>query len=302
VSININVISGFLGVGKTTLIKKIIPAMKGRIVLIENEFGDVGIDGNLIPGEFPIKEINSGCICCSVAKDFQSAIEELAEIFNPDEILIEPSGVASLSDIVRICRRVSAQDQLEISIKRQITIVDVSAFNDDLENFGAFYLDQIQNAHIILLSYYDYLNSEDGEKVIAQIRSLNQTAFILKEDWFSYDGEKLMEILEAIEGCEIESKENTVLLPAHKMFRTFSIDCPRIFTQGELDQLLASLQDQEYGFIFRAKGILELDTNQCIHFDFTPYHTSWTYLDGSQFGKVVVIGSDLNLDKISALF
>ena len=301
-SINVNIISGFLGVGKTTFLKKIIPAMKGKIVLIENEFGDVGIDGNLVPDELLIREINAGCICCSVAQDFQNAIEELAQAYNPDEILIEPSGVASLSDIIKVCRRISAQGRLDIRIKHQITIVDVSAFNDYLENFGAFYLNQIQNAHIILLSYFDDLNPEETEKVIAQIRFANQTAFMLEEDWFSYDGEKLMEILDTIEGCEIKSNEKPALLPARKMFRTFSITHPRIFGQSEIDQMLASLKDQEYGFILRAKGILKLDTNQCIHFDFTPHHTSWTYLEEPQIGKVAVIGSNLNLKKISAWF
>lgn len=301
-SIYINIISGFLGAGKTTFLKKIIPNMEGKIALIENEFGDIGIDGDLISKELPIKEIYAGCICCSVVQDFKKAIEALASEYKPDHILIEPSGVGSLSDIIKVCERISKKSNLNIRINHLITIVDVSVFDDYVENFGGFYLDQIRNAHIIFLSHFEKKDHEEVKKVISQIRSNNQTAFILKEEWYSYDGEKIMEILNTINNCKIDSKEKSALLPANKMFSTFSVADPKTFSKEEIDKMLASLNEKEYGFILRAKGILELDTKQFIHFNFTPQHYHWEYLEECKKTKVAVIGSNLNNQKILEWF
>lgn len=276
--------------------------MKGKVVLIENEFGDIGVDGDLIPKEFPIREIYAGCICCSVVQDFRKAIEELALEYKPDHILIEPSGVGSLSDIIKICESISKKSDLDIRIKHLITIVDVSAFEDYVENFGGFYLDQIRNAHIIFLSHFDKIEHKEMVRIISQIRLNNQTAFILKEAWHSHDGEEIIEMLNTVNSYEIASKEKPVLMPANRMFSTFSIANPRIFSEKEIDTMLASLKDKEYGSILRAKGILELNTKQFIHFNFTPHHDHWEYLEECKATKVVIIGSDLNKQKISEGF
>lgn len=301
-SINVNIISGFLGAGKTTFLKKVIPNMEGKIALIENEFGDIGIDGDLINDKLPIREIYAGCICCSLVQDFKKSIEELVLEYRPNHILIEPSGVGSLSDIVKVCKKIFENSQLDIRINHLITIVDVSAFDDYLENFGKFYLDQIQNAHIIFLSHLDEVDEKEVEKVISKIKSNNEKAFILKDEWYSYDGEKIVEILNTIEGCEIALKEKNSLMPAGKIFSTLSVANPRIFSEKELDKILASLKDKEYGFILRAKGILELDTKQFVYFDFTPHHYHWEYTEECKGTKIAIIGSGLKKQKILQCF
>ncbi|CAH2214201.1 GTP-binding protein [Tepidibacter aestuarii] len=301
-SININIISGFLGAGKTTFLKKIIPNMEGKIALIENEFGDIGIDGDLINDKLPVREIYAGCICCTLVQDFKKNIEELILEYRPDHILIEPSGVGSLSDIIKACEEISKNSNFDIRINNLITIVDVSAFDDYIQNFGSFYLDQIQNAHMIFLSHLGKMDQKEIEKVISKIKLNNQEAFILNEDWYAYNGEKIIEILNTIESCKIDSKEKPVLTPADKVFSTVSVNNPRIFLDKEVDKILASLNDEEYGSILRAKGILELDTNQFVYFDFTPYHYHWEYIEKFKRTKVAIIGSNLRNKKILELF
>lgn len=301
-TINIDIVSGFLGVGKTTFLKKIISAMKGENVLIENEFGNIGIDGDVFPGGLPIREIYAGCICCSLVQDFKKAIEELALQYTPDHILIEPSGVGSLSEIIVVCKKISENFHIDIRINHLITIVDVSAFDDYLENFGGFYLDQIQNAHIILLSHLGKINHSEIERIISKIRLNNQAAFILKEDWYSYTGEEIIEILDTINSYETYSKEKSVLIPADKIFSTYSVKNPRIFLDKEMDEIAASLKNMEYGFVLRAKGILEVNTNQFVYFDFTPHHFQWEYIEECKKTKVVFIGSNLRNQKILKWF
>ncbi|KMT21033.1 CobW family GTP-binding protein [Clostridium cylindrosporum] len=301
-SININIISGFLGAGKTTFLKKIIPNLGGKIALIENEFGSMGIDGDLIDNKLPIKEIYAGCICCSLVKDFKKAIEELSIEYKPDYILIEPSGVGNLSDIIKVCKKISENSNFNIKINRLITIVDISSFEDYIEGFGEFYLDQIKNAHIIFLSHFDKIDDIKVQEVISKIKLYNKSAFIMNEDWHSYSGEKIVDILSSIDIEEVESNEETTSIPANKVFSTLSVSKPRVFRVEEIDSVLASLGSKEYGFIFRAKGILKLDTNRVISFDFTPHHFDWRYLDEDKETKVAIIGSELNSEKILECF
>ncbi|AKN33861.1 cobalamin biosynthesis protein P47K [Clostridium carboxidivorans P7] len=300
--INVNIISGFLGAGKTTFLKKILPNMKGKIALIENEFGDIGIDGDLINDKLPIKEIYAGCICCSLVKNFKDSIEELALEYKPEHIFIEPSGVGNLSDIIRVCDKISENSNSNIRINHLITIVDVSAFDDYLENFGGFYLDQIRNANIIFLSHIDSIDDEKVEEVISKIKLNNEKAYILKDDWYSYEGEKIIEILDTIEDFQIDLKEEVVSTPADKVFSTLSIDNPKIFLEKDIDKILASLKSKEYGYILRAKGILELDTKQLVYFDFTPHHFSWEYIKEVKETKVAFIGNQLKKQKILQCF
>jgi len=302
VSTKLNIVSGFLGVGKTTFLKKIIPALEGTTVLIENEFGDVVIDGDIIQEQLPIKEIYAGCICCSLTQDFQTAIKDLLLEYHPDQILIEPSGVGSLADIIRSCRSIIEHAQLELNLNHIVTIVDVSAFDECLASFGDFYLDQIINAHTILLSHFNEIGASEAEEVIARISSYNSGAFILKEDWFPYEGEKLLEILEAVENWGSSLPPRHTLRYVHNMFETFSTTQPRIFSESDLEIMLNSFDRQEYGYIVRAKGILWLNTGQSILFNFTPQHYNWEYLEDPKEAKVIAIGTSINHEKIAAYF
>lgn len=299
---NINIVSGFLGCGKTTFLNKVIPNMQGSNALIENEFGNIGIDGDLIQYSLPIKEIYSGCICCTVKENFNKALEELVLEYKPDNIFIEPSGVGSLSDILKVCNRVSSNSTLNIKIKDVITIVDVDSFNDYSENFGSFYLDQIENAQMIFLSHFENLVDSEVEEIIKKISLINPKATIFKEPWISLSGEEIVETINSMESYEIELKDRPAFLAANKMFETFSIDKLRAFSEKEIDKILLSLNQQEYGFIVRAKGIVQLSTKKLVYFDYTPHHYHWEYLETVKTTKVTVIGSNLDKKKIVGIF
>lgn len=299
---NINIISGFLGCGKTTFLNKVISNMQGSNALIENEFGNIGIDGDLIQHSLPIKEIYSGCICCTVKENFNKALEELVIDYKPDNIFIEPSGVGSLSDILKVCNRVSLNSTLNIKIKDVITIVDVDSFNDYSENFGSFYLDQIENAQMIFLSHFENLVDSEVEESIEKISLINPKATIFKEPWISLSGEEIVETINSMESYDIELKDRPAFLAANKMFQTFSIDKLRAFSEEEIDKILLSLNQQEYGFIVRAKGIVQLSTKKLVYFDYTPHHYHWEYLETVKITKVTVIGSNLDKKKIVGIF
>jgi len=299
---NINIISGFLGCGKTTFLNKVIPNMQGSNALIENEFGNIGIDGDLIQHSLPIKEIYSGCICCTVTENFNKALEELVLEYKPDNIFIEPSGVGSLSDILKVCNRVSLNSTLNIKIRDVITIVDVDSFNDYSENFGSFYLDQIENAQMIFLSHFENLGDREVEEIFGKISLINPKATIFKEPWISLSGEEIVETINSMESYEIELKDRPAFLAANKMFQTFSIDKLRAFSEEEIDKILLSLNQQEDGFIVRAKGIVQLSTKKLVYFDYTPHHDHWEYLETVKTTKVTVIGSNLDKKKIVGIF
>ena len=300
---NITIISGFLGAGKTTFLKKVIPHLKGKKVLIENEFGQVGIDGEIIDDQLPIKEINAGCICCSVVVDFKQAIEELTNEFRPDHILIEPSGVGSLSDILRVCKKVCEGSPHDIRINHLITIVDVRSFHDYLEDFGGFYRDQIKNASFIFLSHFNEISSEEVACVVAKIQTMNEAAFILSEEWLSYKGSELADILNSIQTCKFKINEDvTELIPANKAFRSVAISDVRNFSKKEMDGLGVFLGNSANGFILRAKGIVQLDTKCWVSFNFTPQHYGWEFINEAKEAKVAVIGNRLNKQIITEMF
>lgn len=302
-SIKIDIISGFLGAGKTTFLNKIIPHMKGRTVLIENEFGDVGVDGDLITGDLPVKEIYAGCICCNLTISFRDAIQSLIEQYKPDRIIIEPSGVGRLTDIIKACKGINIVLHQDLNIHHLITIVDVSAFHDYKEDFGTFYLDQIQNSNIILLSHLTNMDEKEIQQVISDIRNENTKAIIFQEDWYTYEGREIKEFLDSVEIGEddVDSSKGTTL-PAGRVFSSCSLLNPRVFTEEEIEKVMELLKSRSYGHVLRGKGILSLDIGKRIHFDFTPQGHSWEYVQASKEPKVTMIGCELEKEKLVKLF
>lgn len=209
--VKVDVISGFLGAGKTTLIKKMFESdiSKEKVVLIENEFGEIGIDGTFLKGAgVQIKEINSGCICCSLVGDFESSIKEVINKFNPDRIIIEPSGVGKLSDIVKAILKVDAPLKLNIVV----TVVDGGKCKMYIKNFGEFYIDQVKEAHNIVVSKADKLSEEKILSAVEQIREINDKCSIITTPITELSGEKLIEVLENGQNqldSFIESLKNT---------------------------------------------------------------------------------------------
>ena len=195
--IKIDVISGFLGAGKTTLIKKLFESKKfksEKVVIIENEFGEIGIDGAFLKESgVQIKEINAGCICCSLVGDFETSIKELVEKFSPDRIIIEPSGVGKLSDIIGAINKVEGLD-LEINILA--TVVDAAKTKLYLKNFGEFFNNQVKAADTIVVGKVDKVNEDKLQEAVNAIRQVNENANIITTAIADLDGDKIVEFLE----------------------------------------------------------------------------------------------------------
>ena len=194
----VNVISGFLGAGKTTLIKKLLDeALKGeKIVLIENEFGEIGIDGGFLKDAgIEISEMNSGCICCSLVGDFGEALQKVMAEFHPDRILIEPSGVGKLSDVIRAVRGV-AETEPEMALGCAVTVADAGKCRVYLKNFGEFYANQIEHAGAVILSRTQKLDGDRLEAAVALLREKNGTAPIVTTPWDQLTGAQLLAVME----------------------------------------------------------------------------------------------------------
>ena len=192
----IDIFSGFLGAGKTTLIKKLIQeSFAGQqIVLIENEFGEIGIDGGFLQQSgIRINELNAGCICCSLVGDFRTALQQVVEQYHPDRILIEPSGVGKLSDVTRAVEGVS--EHLDVELNSFVTVADVNKVKLYMKNFGEFYDDQVSHASCILLSRTQTAPEDKVAAAVALLRQKNPTATIVTTDWNNLTGEQILKAM-----------------------------------------------------------------------------------------------------------
>ena len=193
----IDIISGFLGAGKTTLIKKLIAEglSSERLVLIENEFGEIGIDGGFLKeAGVQISEMNSGCICCSLVGDFSKALDEVLEKYNPDRVIIEPSGVGKLSDVITAVQKIKHID--EVSLNNLVTVADATKTKMYMKNFKEFFNNQLESANTIILSRTQKLSEEKLEEVIKQIKELNPKATLVTTAWDDIKGTQILEAME----------------------------------------------------------------------------------------------------------
>ena len=206
--VKIDIISGFLGAGKTTLIKKLLKdGFQGeQVVLIENEFGEIGIDGGFLKeAGIQIREMNSGCICCSLVGDFGTSLKEVVTKYNPDRILIEPSGVGKLSDVIKAVQGV--QDEVDIKLNSYTTVVDAKKCKMYMKNFGEFFDNQIQYAGAIIMSRTDIATEKKVQESLELLRSLNKDAAIITTPIENLDGKKLVEVMEHPVSLEQEMLE-----------------------------------------------------------------------------------------------
>ena len=380
----IDIISGFLGAGKTTLIKKLLKdALTGeKVVLIENEFGEIGIDGGFLrESGIEITEMNSGCICCSLVGDFEKSLAEVLDKFTPDRVIIEPSGVGKLSDIISAVEKI---DRNNIKLNSFSTVVDAKKCKMYLKNFGEFFCNQVENARTILLSRSQDASEEKLAETIKLIRGLNDEANIIATPWDMLDAHQ---ILEAMENAKLLSKE--VEAEAHKahhhhdhgeechchehghehhhhehgeechchehghehhhhehgeechchehehehehhhehgkcscghqhhehgecscghhhhdadeVFTSIGIETIKKYTCEEIENILANFNSGEFGIILRAKGIVA-GTDGWIHFDYVPEESNVRLGAAETIGKICVIGSDINEEKIKEQF
>ena len=201
----IDIVSGFLGAGKTTLIRKLLKeALSGtKVVLIENEFGQIGIDGGFLKESgIEIKEMNSGCICCSLVGDFGASLAEVLETYQPERILIEPSGVGKLSDVMKAVENVKADG--ETHLNSAVAVVDASKCKMYMKNFGEFFINQIEYAGTIILSRTGSMKQEKIEEAVALIRQHNEKAMVITTPWEDLEGTKILETIEGAADLEAE--------------------------------------------------------------------------------------------------
>ena len=204
----IDIISGFLGAGKTTLIKKLLKEafQNEQVVLIENEFGEIGIDGGFLKeAGVETREMNSGCICCSLVGDFGTSLKEVIETYHPDRILIEPSGVGKLSDVIKAVENV--KDSVDIVLNSYTTVVDVNKCKLYLKNFGEFYSNQVETAGAIILSRTDVAKEGKAEEAVKMLREMNANAAIITTPIEQLDGAKILETMEHVDSLEKQMLE-----------------------------------------------------------------------------------------------
>lgn len=380
----IDIFSGFLGAGKTTLIKKLLTeAYKGeQVVLIENEFGEIGIDGGFLKDAgIEIREMNSGCICCSLVGDFGEALKEVIKTYSPDRILIEPSGVGKLSDVIKAVQKV--EDEVDIKLNSFTTVVDVTKCKMYMKNFGEFFSNQIEYAGTVILSRTDTEKATE-EKVTAAvelIRSLNKTAAVITTPAEQLSGEKILDTMEHNRSLEKELMEEEICPVcgghhehhhdhedsgcghdhhhdheagehghdhyhdhedcghghghhhdreecghghdhhhdhedcgcghnhhhhhhhADEVFTSWGRETVKTFSQEEIETILETLSgSEEYGMILRAKGMVEGKDGQWIYFDMVPGEADIRTGSPDYTGRLCVIGSKLQEEKIAELF
>ena len=212
----IDIMSGFLGAGKTTLIKKLLKeALKdSKVVLIENEFGEIGIDGGFLQDAgIEIKEMNSGCICCSLVGDFGTSLKEVLDTYQPDRVIIEPSGVGKLSDVEKAVLNVDTN--VDAVLNSKVAVVDASKCKMYMKNFGEFFINQIEHADTIVLSRTDKLSQDKLEKVVELIREHNDHATVITTPWNQITGTDILDAMEAREDMLAEMMEEVEEMHRH---------------------------------------------------------------------------------------
>ena len=323
----IDIFSGFLGAGKTTLIKKLInEAYKGeKLVLIENEFGEIGIDGGFLKDAgVEITEMNSGCICCSLVGDFSTALKQVIDNFSPNRILIEPSGVGKLSDVIRAVQGIGSES---IALNGFTTVVDANKCKMYMKNFGEFFNDQVEHASSIILSHTDGMSEDKLTACVKLLREHNGDATIVTTPWSEIGGSVILEAMEQKNTLEAELdklEEETHHHHHHdhdedcdcgchdhehyhhhadEVFTSFGRETARKYSAEEITNALKALDDaSKYGVILRAKGIVAGTDGSWIHFDYVPGEPDVRSGSADIIGRLCVIGSKINEDEITKLF
>jgi G3E family GTPase len=300
--IKVDVISGFLGSGKTTLIRKLLKAYENEnVVLIENEFGEIGIDGDIIERDgFEVFEISSGCICCIMQKDFVDLLLRVMKEFKPERIIIEPTGISILSDIIEILRKPEFAERC--SINSLITVVDSMNYLEQCEVFGEFFEDQIANASTLVLSKSQFVDEEKVAEIISSLRDLNIDANIITANWDALkmddfhsllQGELIMDFKDILHAKYRPCRENE--------FDTFAIESSNKYTKEELESLLQELQNKQYGQVIRGKGFLK-GYDCFLEFSYTNGQFTVNENNLKSSGKLCLIGKGLKELELKELF
>jgi G3E family GTPase len=312
--IKLDIISGFLGAGKTTLINKLLKeAWQGdRIAVLENEFGEIGVDGDLLRGQnLAVREITNGCICCALKGDFVEGIKELARDYRPDRIVIEPTGIGKLVDIVEACRL--AAEETPVAVHTIMTVAQAPLALAFLEVSGEFYQEQIASAPVVVLSAVQNPGGDDPPlpQVLRAIRELNPDAVLFTEPWDTLDSLKLLAVAEEMTENVLRPKAGSDHGHTHEDdhghehghglenagFDSCSFILKETWTGEEADDLVARIQDGSFGKIFRAKGFIPVP-GRFHKLDYVYGRVSFVPADYSGEGKLVVIGREIRKEEL----
>ena len=333
----ITIFSGFLGAGKTTLIKKLIEeAYQGeKLVLIENEFGEIGIDGGFLKeAGIEVTEMNYGCICCSLVGDFGKALEKVLDEYHPTRILIEPSGVGKLSDVINAVKNLNADVELDAFV----TVADVNKVRLYTKNFGEFYNNQIEHASAIVLSRTDGVDEARLQSAVALLRERNPKAPIVTTPWNQLTAAQLLDAMEQRDGLKAEMLEQVRHDHEHhhehgehcgcghdhehhhehgehcgcghdhghhhadEVFTSWGLETANRYTMEEIRTKLEAMDSGDYGAVLRAKGIVPCEDGTWIHFDYVPGEADVRTGGADYTGRLCVIGSQLNEAALTKLF
>ena len=332
----VTIISGFLGAGKTTFIKKLLEEVfkDQKIVLIENEFGEIGIDGGFLKDAgVQINEMNSGCICCSLVGDFGKALKQVAADYAPDMIIIEPSGVGKLSDVIAAVEKVKEEAGLEL--ENFITVADGTKCKMYMKNFGEFYNNQIESASTIVLSRTQNMNESKLEEAVNLIQEHNAKAAIVTTPWDDLTGEQIVaalkktslvdELLKEIEIDDDDDEDEECCCGHHHhhddedehehhhhhhhhhhaddVFNSWGVETPHKYDRAEIESILKRLvETEEFGVILRAKGMVPDKNGSWIYFDAVPGEYELREGAPEYTGKLCVIGTNVDDAKMKELF
>lgn len=312
--VKVDIFSGFLGAGKTRLIKKLIndKYYKEKIAIVENEFGEVSIDGAILrETNTVITEINSGCICCQVSGNFKKSILNILDNYEVERLIVEPTGVAKLSELKRVFEEKELSDVVEID--RLITVVDGERFYIYLNNFRKFFVDQIRAADVIVISRTQLIDKDKLNKVVNDIKNLNSKGIVIDKEWgkvraqdlIPSNNERIKEINKSFRRPIVKNNRgvNTYSDSADDTFQTFAMNLSRTISKNELISKFNFVANTDnFGEIIRAKGIVKLNDDTMNQFDFSLDEFSIESVSYEGEGLISFIGLDLNKDEIKRFF
>ena len=334
VMVKVDIISGFLGAGKTTLIKHLLAHVYAgeNVVLIENEFGEIGIDGGFLKeAGIEIREMNSGCICCSLVGDFATSLKEVVTRYNPDRILIEPSGVGKLSDVIKAVENV--KDELDLEICYKVAVIDVTKCKMYLKNFGEFYKNQIESASTVIFSRTDIAKAEKVEEALELVKSLNEEAAVITTPVQELDDEILINALknegaakdlireeecccghhhghhhhhhheDGEECCCGHHHEHGHHHHADEVFTSWGMETSKAYSKNKLEEIFTRFDNETKGTILRSKGILKSEEgDNWLYFDYVPGQFEIREGNKDYIGKVCVIAAGYTEEELKEFF
>ena len=286
-------VSGFLGAGKTTFIKEMAKNINLEFVVLENEYADIGVDGDFLDEKnLNIWEMSEGCICCSMKGDFKSSIKRIYSEINPEYLIIEPTGVGMLSSIIENIREI---DNNDIEILSPITLIDITSFNEYLETFNNFFIDNLKNTGKVILTKLENSSHFEIENIKNEILKINNNLEILTTDYRTFPKKWFGEILNKSIDNKIIDKNFS--LKTHINLRTFSKENVNLKTMDELGLLLNRLVNGDFGKIYRAKGIVKID-GYWGKFNLVYKNFEMEPITDAKGTKIVIIGNNLDIENL----